>query len=330
MLIGFLMDDILSIDNPAMDSTLHLVREAVRRGHETSVIYPRNLTVRASDAYIYDHRIVSPAGKDVASFVAGLSTEDGMRLVSDLDVLFCRVDPPIDPQMFHFLDVVGRDVFVVNGVDGMRRASSKFHPLVFYTGDDPLLLPETHISRRPAYLRRVLDESPGRYMVLKPLDGAGGRGVIVLDKEAPRNTDSLLDFYTGGDGQNYVVLQEYLPEAQEGDVRVLVLAGEPVGAMRRVPAAGDNRANIHAGGRPEPYELTQRDREVIAAMRPRLLADELYFAGIDLIGGRLVEVNVRSPGGIPRINALTGTRVEERVITFVEEEFVRRQSGSSE
>jgi glutathione synthase len=320
--IAFLMDDPAGIAAPALDSTLHIVRETRRRGHETLVLFPRNLTVRSNEVQAFVHRIGSPAGDDVAAFTAGLAYATGMEPVAALDVLFYRADPPPDPRTLSFLDLVRDDVLLVNGVDGLRRWSNKFYPLMFrgvVTSDGAPIIPETHISKNRKYLRRVLDESPHRYMVLKPLVGHGGRGVIVLDRQAPRNTDSLLDYYIGEDPQqNYVVLQEYLPAAEQGDVRVLVLDGEPIGAMRRIPAEGDYRANVHAGGRVAPYALSPRDREVVAALAPRLRADGLFFVGLDLIDGRLVEVNVVSPGGIPRINALDGVRLEERVVDFLE------------
>lgn len=322
MRIAFLMDEPATIAAPALDTTLHVVREAHRRGHETLLVWPRNLTVRSNEVQAFVHRVVSPPGADVAAFVAALATENEMTSVASLDVLFYRADPPPDPQTLSFLDLVRDDLLLVNGVDGLRRWSNKFYPLMFRgatTSDGAPIIPETHISKNRKYLRRVLDESSHRFMVLKPLDGSGGRGVIVLDRQAPRNTDSLLDFYIGeGQRQNHVVLQEYLPEAETGDVRVLVLDGEPIGAMRRIPAPGDHRANVHAGATVAPYELTHRDREVIAAVRDRLVQDGLYFVGLDLIGGRLVELNVVSPGGIPRINALTGGRLEERVVDFLE------------
>jgi len=320
--IAFLMDDPARIAAPALDTTLHVVREAHRRGHETLVLFPRNLTVRSNEVQAFVQRVVSPVGADVAAFTAALSYQKGMEPIAALDVLFYRADPPPDPRTLSFLDLVRDDVLLVNGVDGLRRWSNKFYPLMFRSvvpSDGTPIIPETHISKNRKYLRRILEESPHRYVVLKPLAGHGGRGVIVLDRQAPRNIDSLLDYYIGEDPQqNYVVLQEYLPDAESGDVRVLVLDGEPIGAMRRIPAAGDYRANVHAGARVAPYALTARDREVIAAIRPRLRADGLYFVGLDLIGGRLVEVNVVSPGGIPRINALDGVRLEERVVDFLE------------
>lgn len=333
MRIAFLMDDPASIAAPELDTTLHVVREVRRRGHETLLLYPRNLTVRSNEVQAYVHRVVSPAAEDVARFTAGLAFETGMEAVAALDVLLYRADPPPDPRTLAFLDLVRDDVFIVNGVDGLRRWANKFYPLMFrgaVTADGAPIIPETHISKNRTYLRRILDESAHQYMVLKPLVGHGGRGVIVLDKQAPRNIDSLLDFYIGDDPQqNYVVLQEYLPEADGGDVRVLVLDGEPIGAMRRIPPVGDYRANVHAGASVAPYALTARDREVIAAIRPRLRADGLYFVGLDLIAGRLVEVNVVSPGGIPRINALDGVRLEERVVDFLERAHAARGAASA-
>ena len=130
---------------------------------------------------------------------------------------------------------------------------------------------------------------------------------------------SLLDFYVGDhEHGNYVILQEYVAGAELGDIRILMLNGKPIGAMRRIPPADDVRSNVHAGGTVVKHQLTDQEKRLCAHIGPRLARDGLFFAGIDVINGKLIEVNVMSPGGIARINRLNGVRLQEKVIDFIE------------
>ena len=156
-------------------------------------------------------------------------------------------------------------------------------------------------------------------MILKPLDGFGGSGVIVLEKGAQKNINSLLDFYISGKSDsNYVILQEYIDGADNGDVRVLMLNGEAIGAYKRVPAADEVRANIKAGGNAVKHTLTKVEKNICKKIGPKLVADGLYFVGIDIIAGKLIEINVCSPGGITRINRFNKARLQKQVIDFIE------------
>ena len=169
------------------------------------------------------------------------------------------------------------------------------------------------------YLEQVLCDSPTGKMIMKPLNGFGGQGVIVIEKTARQNFRSLLDFYIGsGEQSNYVILQEYVTGAHQGDVRILMLNGEPIGAMRRVPSGDDLRSNIHAGGKEVKHHLTKEEKKLCRAIGPQLVRDGLYFVGLDVINGKLIEVNVLSPGGITRINRLNRVKLQAQVIDFVE------------
>jgi glutathione synthase len=129
----------------------------------------------------------------------------------------------------------------------------------------------------------------------------------------------LLDFYIGDENtSNYVILQEYVEGAEDGDVRILMLNGEPIGAMRRVPSKGDVRSNVHAGGSAVRHALSREEKELCRHIGPKLVRDGLYFAGLDVINNKLIEVNVLSPGGIARINRLNRVKLQKKVIDFVE------------
>jgi len=165
-----------------------------------------------------------------------------------------------------------------------------------------------------------IKESASDKMILKPLNGFGGSGVILIEKSAMSNIKSLLDFYvTNSDGSsNYVILQEYIEGADEGDVRILLLNGEPIGAMKRVPGSDDHRSNVSAGGTVAKHTLTKQEKALCKQIGPKLVKDGLYFVGIDVIGGKLVEVNVMSPGGITYMNKVYKTKLQCKVVDFIE------------
>jgi glutathione synthase len=163
-------------------------------------------------------------------------------------------------------------------------------------------------------------------MIMKPLDGYGGSGVIVIEKSAIHNIKSLLEFYIDrGDGKSsYVILQDYVEGAENGDVRVLMLNGKPIGAIRRRPSKGDARSNISAGGTVEKYRLTKSDKILCAKIGNKLVRDGIYYAGLDLIGGKLIEVNVLSPGTITDINKLNNVKLQSKILDYLEDVVLQR------
>jgi glutathione synthase len=238
--------------------------------------------------------------------------------LAGFDAIILRTNPPLDTVALNFLDSVRNDTFIMNSLDGLRVANNKLYPASF-TGDASRYVPSTHVSKSREYLEQVLLDSPREKMILKPLNGFGGQGVIVVEKNARQNFRSLLDFYIGAENSsNYVILQDYVDGADEGDVRILMLNGEPIGAMRRVPAEGELRSNIHAGGREKKHILTREEKALCRAVGPQLVRDGLYFAGLDVINGKLIEVNVLSPGGITRINRLNRVKLQAQIIDFVQ------------
>jgi glutathione synthase len=159
-------------------------------------------------------------------------------------------------------------------------------------------------------------------MIIKPLDGKGGEGIFHLHRE-DRNLSSILEQSTRF-GSRPVMAQRYLPEIRQGDKRILLLEGEPLGAVLRVPATAEVRANLHVGGRPAKASLSDADRRIVERLAPVLRAEGLFFVGIDVIGDRLTEINVTSPTGMQEIDALDGVRIEEQFLERVEERVSRR------
>jgi glutathione synthase len=304
--------------DPQYETTLTLIHEACKRGHRVAIFSPGNLTIRDNITYAFCKIIVKQdkVSDSIPSFYKSVTFKRQRLPVKGFDVLFLRQNPPLDNNMLNFLDSVKEDTIIINDIDGLRKASNKIYTTSFE--DEHNYIPETHVSKDIDYLESVITEAKADKMILKPLDGFGGKGVIVLETKAKMNIRSLLEFYIGDGNKNYIILQEYLEGASKGDIRVLMLNGEAIGAMRRVPKEGDARSNVHAGGTAEKYTLTKADRELCRIVGQKLVLDGIYFAGLDIIDGKLLEVNVLSPGGIPRINKLSKVKLQRNVIDFVE------------
>jgi glutathione synthase len=238
--------------------------------------------------------------------------------VTELDVLFLRKNPPLNYQVMEFLSPINGRVFMINSTSGQIIGNSKLYALNF-----PDIIPVTHISRDPKRLKKIIDDFGGA-MVIKPLQRFGGEGVIKVSTRDQENLNSLINYYVKG-YKNYperetVMVQEFLEIVkEEGDIRILLLNGNILGAMRRKPKKGDFRTNVHAGGHVFKHEVTDREKEICRIIKDRLVKDGLFFVGIDVIGDKLVEINCVSPGGIPRINRLDNVKLEVKVIDFVEQ-----------
>jgi glutathione synthase len=179
----------------------------------------------------------------------------------------------------------------------------------------PEVIPESLVTADAARLKAFMDRLGGE-MIVKPLDGCGGAGVLHVHR-GDRNLNALLEMSTI-EGTRLVMAQRYLPAARQGDKRLIVLDGEPLGAILRVPREDEHRGNIHVGGQVVKSPVDDRDREICRQMAPRLRQDGLYFVGLDVIGGFVTEVNVTSPTGVQEIDRLDNTNLEAKVIDFVE------------
>ncbi len=319
--------------NPAQDSTLRIIHEAVKRGHKVSITHPQNLTIRDSVTLSLCKNIIHEGRltQSIRSFYKNVEFESSMSALGDFDVIFMRDNPPMDSLVLNFLDSIKDKVFTINAIDGLREANNKIYTASYYDPNRELI-PATHVSKNIDYLLRIIEESDNDKMILKPLDGYGGNGVIIIEKSAMHNIRSLLDFYVNGQrGQtNYVILQEYIEGAEEGDVRVLMLNGQPIGALRRRPAKGDGRSNISAGGSVEKYKLTKKDKILCEKVGDKLVRDGIYFAGLDLINGKLIEVNVMSPGTITDINKLNKVKLQEKILDYLERVMASRTEMKNE
>ena len=307
--------------DPENDTSLAFIHECARRNHGVAICTPANLTIRNSvtNAFCTVINRMEKIPNSQKSFYKQATTREEMLPLAGFDVIFMRANPPLDPIMLNFLDSVKDDVFIMNSLQGLREANNKLYTAAF--GDSHSnIIPVTHVSKNKNYLLKQIKESKSEKMILKPLNGFGGSGVILIEKSAMSSVKSLLDFYvTNADGtSNYVILQEYIEGAEEGDVRILLLNGEVIGAMKRVPGNDDHRSNVSAGGSVAKHTLTKQEKALCKQIGPKLVKDGLFFVGIDVIGGKLVEVNVMSPGGVTYMNKVYKTKIQSKVVDFVE------------
>lgn len=306
--IGVVMDPIERIDIEK-DTTFVLMLEAQTRGHELHCMELDDLFVDGA----------MPKGRFRRVSVARATPhyqfrETTTNLLSSFDVLLMRKDPPFDLKFFfatHLLSLIDRrKCLVVNDPRGLREATEKLYALNF-----PGLIPETLVSSNIEVLKQFM-QARGGEMIIKPLEGCGGSGVFYLHSK-DKNTNALLETATAN-GQKMIMAQRYLPQIREGDKRIIVLGGEPLGAVLRIPREDEHRGNIHVGGRCVQTHLTSRDLEICGILSPSLNQLGLYLVGLDIIGDYLTEVNVTSPTGVQEINALSQVCLESRIIDFIE------------
>jgi glutathione synthase len=314
--MAFVMDPIRSIDIRG-DTSFALMLEAQRRGHRVFCIDPGDLGVARG-------RVVAKVFPVTLRREIGNHADVGeprqADLDAELDVVFQRKDPPVDAAYVTATQILAlcRRALVLNRPAGILAANEKLYALHFAD-----LMPETLVARETGQFLDFLEQMSGE-MIVKPLDGRGGEGIFHVRRD-DRNLFSILE-QTTRFGTRLAMAQQYLPAVRRGDKRILLLEGEPLGALLRVPAEGETRANLHVGGRPEKATLDAGDREILERLRPWLARDGLFLVGIDVIGGRLTEVNVTSPTGIQEMNALDGARYEERVIERVEQRLAERRT----
>ncbi|KPA21734.1 Glutathione synthetase [Shimia sp. SK013] len=307
MKIAFQMDPIQSVDINA-DSSFRIAEEAQARGHELFYYSPDKLAYEEGEITARGHwmTVQRVEGDHVA-----LGPET-VVLLKDVDVVWLRQDPPFDMHYItstHLLDRLMPDTLVVNDPFWVRNYPEKLLVLDF-----PDLTPPTTIARDLDTIK-AFKEKHGD-VILKPLYGNGGAGVFRLDA-GDRNLTSLHELFTGFSREPLIV-QKFLPDVSNGDKRVILVDGEPVGAINRVPAKGETRSNMHVGGRPEKIGLSERDLEICAAIGPLLREKGQVFVGIDVIGDYLTEINVTSPTGIQELERFDGINVAGKIWDAIE------------
>jgi glutathione synthase len=309
----FLMDPLASIAI-YKDTSFAFMLGAARRGH--NIFYVPASGIHLTDAGVsFTATPVTPKGDVDEPFVC---ESPGRIDGANVDAVFVRTDPPFDDQYLMntwLLDQLPAHVFVFNSPRGLQTVNEKVWTVRFRE-----LIPPTLVSSDIERFKEFLD-THGK-IVVKPTNSFGGAGVFIIeagDSNAPVIFETL-----SNDGRP-IIAQRYVPESVNGDKRILLLDGESLGAVLRVHSEGEHRNNFFAGGNPVATEITDRDHDIIAALKPQLRALGLAFVGIDVIGDYLIEVNVTSPTCLQEMNELYDVQLEDAVIDFVEKQVRQRR-----
>ncbi|HEY9852622.1 MAG TPA: glutathione synthase [Leptolyngbyaceae cyanobacterium] len=316
MKFTFIIDPIHLLD-PGHDTSVALMEAAQEMGHEVWITQASYLTIVDGKAWASIERVqLTPVelvdGRWVVKSPWYKLGEVAFQPLETMDAVFMRTDPPVTiPYLYatYILDYIDPSkTLVVNSPRGLRSANEKMYALQF-TG----AIPETIVTPDKKVIREFVEAKGAA--VLKPLGGKAGEGILFLEP-GDRNLNSLVELSTL-QGRVPVMVQTYLPAAKEGDKRIILLDGQPIGAVNRIPTGKEFRGNMAVGGRVAATEITDREREICAQLAPTLQRDGLIFVGIDAIGGYLTEVNVTSPTGVREIDRLNGTRLAYQVIEWV-------------
>lgn len=316
--LAFIIDPISLLD-PGHDTSVAIMETAQILGHQVWITQANQLSAIEGKAWAY----LTPVQLKQVKLVEGLWQVDKdwyelgtsvLTSLEEMDAVFMRTDPPVTiPYLYatYILDLIDPEkTLAINSPRGLRTANEKIYALQF-----PSVIPETIVSQDKTVIAKFV--AAKQKTVLKPLGGKGGEGILFLEAGS-RNFNSLIEISTR-QGQEPVMVQEYLPAATEGDKRIILLDGEPIGAVNRIPTGNEFRGNMAVGGRVAKVDITEREKEICATVADRLKADGLYFVGLDVIGGYLTEVNVTSPTGIREIDRLNNVSLGKQVIEWLEE-----------
>lgn len=318
MKLAFIIDPIHQLD-PCHDTSVALMEAAQILGHEIWVTQANLLSVveGKASAVLQQVELVPVQlveGRWIAANPWYKLSARSLIALEKMDAVFMRTDPPVNDSYLYatyILDYIDQNkTLVINSPSGIRQANEKMYALQFTNA-----IPETIVSADKEIIRQFVAAKEAT--VLKPLGNKAGEGILFL-QSGDRNFNSIVELSTF-QGRIPVMVQTYLPAAKEGDKRIILLNGEPVGALNRLSSGSDFRNNMATGGTVAQTEITPREQEICTQIAEKLRQDGLIFVGIDVIGGYLTEVNVTSPTGLREIDRLDGTRLGHQVIQWVEQ-----------
>ncbi|MEH1788112.1 MAG: glutathione synthase [Nostoc sp.] len=318
MKLAFIIDPIHLLD-PCHDTSVALMEAAQILGHEVWITQANLLSVVEGKAWAVLQRVeLVPVQLVDRRWVAANPwyklSDSSLTSLETMDAVFMRTDPPVkDSYLYatYILDYIDQNkTLLINSPSGIRGANEKMYALQFTK-----TIPETIVSADKQFIRQFVEAKGAA--VLKPLGNKAGEGILFL-QSGDRNFNSIVELSTF-QGRVPVMVQTYLPEAKEGDKRIILLNGEPIGALNRLSSGTDFRNNMATGGTVAQTEITPREYEICTQLAERLRQDGLIFVGIDVIGGYLTEVNVTSPTGIREIDRLDGTHLGDQVIQWIEQ-----------
>ncbi|MGI0482123.1 glutathione synthase [Geminocystis sp. CENA526] len=316
MKFTFIIDSIEKLD-PTHDSSVAIMEAAQILGHEVYITTIDLLSVVDGKAYAHLQPVTL---KPVELVNHHWQVEKNWYFLGESEFLpleycqavFMRKDPPVNtPYLYatYILDLIDtKKTKVLNSPQGIRGANEKMYALQF-----PTVIPSTIVTQSKEVIANFLDEKEA--IILKPLGGKAGEGILFL-QQGDRNFNSLIEISTK-QGYEPIMVQEYLPSAKEGDKRIILLDGKPIGAVNRIPTGKEFRGNMAVGGRVAQTDITDRELMICDTLAPKLKEDGLFFVGIDVIGGYLTEVNVTSPTGIREIDRLNNVNLGKQVISAV-------------
>ena len=327
MMIGFFVNDIeREYENY---TTTVLAHQATSRGHRVCYITPSDFVLNADDSlFVHGRFLPKRKYKDRGEFFDTLKDSSAIKIerldVAEIDVLLLRNDPSIDTQtpwameagILFGREAVRRGVIVLNDPDSLGRAINK----LYFQGFPVETRAETVITKHASDIK-AFAKAHGGNIILKPLQGSGGSGVFKVDPENSSNLNQMIEAI-GRDG--YIIAQAYVPAAKKGDIRLFLMNGRPLeidgkfAALRRVAAKDDIRSNIHAGGTAEAVEIGKIELKVAEIIRPKLLADGMFLIGVDIVGDKILEVNVFSPGNLHSCSELAGVDFSEPILEAIE------------
>ncbi len=316
--LAFVMDPVDAV-NVESDTTFAFMLAAQQRGHRVVYVPPQGLDLVHNELCLrgWQVRLQATAGAPVRE------RAELLLWARDCDAIFVRSDPPFDADYLTVTWLLSfaeeRGVRVINSPRGLRSANEKLYALEF-----PELCPETLVSASLATIRDFM-ERLGTDLVAKPIDRHGGFGVFLL-RAGDSNVNAIVDYLTD-EGARPIIVQRFLPEVAEGDRRLLFVGGALLGVVSRVPATGDHRGNVHVGGKAVAAELTEHDHLIAERIGPRLVQDGLFFVGLDVIGDRLIEVNVTSPTLVQELRRLGGPDLAHELIAALEKAPSGRPAG---
>lgn len=303
----FLMDPLANVKYEK-DTSFILMLGAKRKGHAIFFLPDGGLSWKDGKVY-FKVTEVEPRENPDEPFLIGRDLELSQE---EVDAVFVRTDPPFNEAYLintWLLDHLPASIAVINHPSGIRTVNEKIWVTQFRD-----IIPRTLITRNLEDCETFLNQE--KDIIVKPTNGFGGISVF---RVRLGDINARVTFETlSRNEKEYLVLQQYIPDAEVGDKRILLLNGDPIGAVLRVHRAGEHRNNFFAGGKPAPVVITKRDEEIIAILKPRLRELGLYFVGIDIIGNYLIEVNVTSPTCLQEMNRLYGQQLEDQVISFAE------------